>query len=1428
MRKLNVELMLVCAMAVLVGAAPFAFGDWDEGDTHKMHWPQLPDLNTTGMDVLAGPLSADPVNQLYYEIFLADDFQCSADGPITGIHIWCSYHSDLVLPGTPSFSLVIFEDIPAGPGGIPYSRPGLPVWDAYLQPTAIRVYEPNVVESFYDPTQDEIIGLDFTVYQVNFIIDETDAFVQEEGKIYWLGLHHTFDLDNDGSVFVNDLNMLAFSWPSVFGWKTADPNRMEHFNDDAVWADVSTWRLDPHIVPTDEEWNELRYPAGHPYEYQSIDLAFVIDGPVQSKDIDWGDAPEDAAGGGYPTTSANSGASHIIDGPYLGSISDAPDAETDGQPDPGALGDDLDGDGDDENGVTIPIPLVEGQPGDIDVEVNGGGGYLNVWVDWNGDQDWDDPGELVFSGLVPDGVVIIPVTPPVGSTNITFLRARINTTGLLTPYGPADDGEVEDHEIFIEEGDQTLDPLIKFQQLPMDGPDYYGHDEISTAYTNGDFTNPIEPVIFGYYGCYMADDFADYKDTPVVRIKWWGSYPENDYMTINRFLITFEDDVPAIGNPGDIDYEPSHPGIPLSSEIVELSSSVPNALKPGEFTEEWLLNSGGQPCFEDLYEYEAVLEHPFPQEPNTVYWLKIVALVDVNPATMGQLQDCLAASGVDICTYLNMPRSEQEHICDVLMEESPRLPRWGIHSRDYTVRNPYAAVPPAVVPGERLAGIVVDLINGIDLEVWHFQDDAVSGEVDIYIDPSDPNFIEPFQWIWNPENYKYFPPLWCDIGPIGVGVDGPGGIVNYSKDLAFVLFTEDILPPELDWGDAPELPGGGGYPTTSGNSGASHIIGGPWLGPLDDKPDAETDGQPNGTATGDDTDADGDDEDGVTIPLPLVEGQPGVINVEVNGVGAGAILDVWVDWNGDLDWTDAGEQIFSGPVVLDGIVAIAVVPPLGSAGTTFLRARINSAAPLLPEGPADDGEVEDHQIVIDPAPTEPEPTILKFQQLPLNGPTYFGHDELSTVYTFYDYRNGGQGDPVGYWGCYMADDFADLRNTDITEITWWGSYLEEVFYSVPHVQRFLISFEEDIPAVGKPGDATYIPSHPGAVLSTEIVNLGTLGALTQGQFSEEPKGPGGMPCLEPLYKYHAVLTKPFPEKANTVYWLKIVAIVDIDPILGGELEGCIDNVLPGTWCDFLNKPRQEQLDACPGLDGWLPITRWGWHNRDYTIHDPYAAVPPAVIPGEHPAGIVIDPINGLDIEIWHFQDDAVSGDITMDLNPLDPFIVQSTWAEQNYIYNSPLCPFGPGIDGPDEIVNFSKDLAFELFTNYCWTGDPASAAEWLLVGAPECWCKNFNARQCYGDADNSPQGRFNYYVSTDDLNILSDAWNKNLAATLGTGTEGDGMSNGTPWICADFDHQAQGRFLYRVSTDDLNVLSNNWNIPSGPAPNCQDTLGVQP
>jgi hypothetical protein len=91
---------------MVVGALVFlavpAMAHWFPDDPadpqdHKMHWAQMPDLQT-GVDVLASvpnpiPPPPDPV----FGGILADDFQCTQSGPIRDIHIWAWWLNN-VLP----------------------------------------------------------------------------------------------------------------------------------------------------------------------------------------------------------------------------------------------------------------------------------------------------------------------------------------------------------------------------------------------------------------------------------------------------------------------------------------------------------------------------------------------------------------------------------------------------------------------------------------------------------------------------------------------------------------------------------------------------------------------------------------------------------------------------------------------------------------------------------------------------------------------------------------------------------------------------------------------------------------------------------------------------------------------------------------------------------------------------------------------------------------------------------------------------------------------------------------------------------------------------------------------------------------------------------------------------------------------------------
>lgn len=156
----------------------------------------------------------------------------------------------------------------------------------------------------------------------------------------------------------------------------------------------------------------------------------------------------------YPTLDVNNGAYHTVD-PLFRLGSEAIDFEADGRPNADATGDDTSGIND-ERGVTFTTPLVVGGAASVDV-VATLPGFLDAWIDFNGDGDWDDADEQIFdatpltNGINSLGYNIPSSAVPTGQTEPTFARFRLSSTGGLTPAGPAPDGEVEDYAVHIED-----------------------------------------------------------------------------------------------------------------------------------------------------------------------------------------------------------------------------------------------------------------------------------------------------------------------------------------------------------------------------------------------------------------------------------------------------------------------------------------------------------------------------------------------------------------------------------------------------------------------------------------------------------------------------------------------------------------------------------------------------------------------------------------------------------------------------------------------------------------------------------------------------------------------------------------------------------------------------------------------------------------
>ncbi len=191
-------------------------------------------------------------------------------------------------------------------------------------------------------------------------------------------------------------------------------------------------------------------------------------------------------------------------------------------------------------------------------------------------------------------------------------------------------------------------------------------------------------------------------------------------------------------------------------------------------------------------------------------------------------------------------------------------------------------------------------------------------------------------------------------------IDGP--------NLAGLNFGNRLF---LDLGDAPAS-----YGTLLANDGARHgFVPGLFLGT---NWDAEQNGQPNATATGDDqngpTDANNDvidDEDGVAPAKQISRTEQNILAVDVtNTTNTAAYLHVWVDLNRDGDFLDSGEKVVNNFQVIDGIQAVPF-PALAGAllGDTYMRVRLSQDRDLRPTGLSGSGEVEDYLITVVNTPT---------------------------------------------------------------------------------------------------------------------------------------------------------------------------------------------------------------------------------------------------------------------------------------------------------------------------------------------------------------------------------------------------------------------------------------------------------------------------
>ena len=184
--------------------------------------------------------------------------------------------------------------------------------------------------------------------------------------------------------------------------------------------------------------------------------------------VDFGDAPDT-----YSTMLGSNGPLHVIvDGFMLGS---AVDGELDAFSGVSSVGDDT-VDLDDEDGVTFgSFEADDILPVAAQFTVTASAaGKIDAWIDFNQNGVFDHPSEHLNGGTSFDVVAgpnLLTTNIPAGSAvGTTVARVRYSTAGGLTPFGRANDGEVEDHQLEVTELQDPVTPTFLRPNSPASSP----------------------------------------------------------------------------------------------------------------------------------------------------------------------------------------------------------------------------------------------------------------------------------------------------------------------------------------------------------------------------------------------------------------------------------------------------------------------------------------------------------------------------------------------------------------------------------------------------------------------------------------------------------------------------------------------------------------------------------------------------------------------------------------------------------------------------------------------------------------------------------------------------------------------------------------------------------------------------------------------
>lgn len=736
--------------------------------------------------------------------------------------------------------------------------------------------------------------------------------------------------------------------------------------------------IDPMLtIPSVQSFNAGDYQV---IVANSLNAATSVVARLTITQVDFGDAPLPR----YPTLLAANGARHrVVPGVHLGALVDL---DPDGVPHLQGLGDDQNG-VDDEDGVTFLGPLVPSQTATVQV-VASTNGLLNTWIDFDASGDWTSANEHVFTDLPVNAGTnvlnfVVPVTAIESST--AFARFRFGTTPGLSYEGEAPDGEVEDHAVTIV---RAADLAVTMRANPNPvavnfnlvysigitnlGPLTASNVNMTSLFAGNATLLSAVPSqgncsLFNSPSCSLGNlSPGQGLSVSVVYIMLKTGYATNQVSVIAReFDFNLPNNV-AHTETRVVDF-PRIQTPPSNTTAVQGTTATMSVVATGtDLFFQWRLNDV------DVHDAtNATLSIPNVQPSNegsySVRVSNFLGSTVGGPATLTVLLPPAITAQPQSVT---VPYGDPVTFAVTAQGTPPLAYQWskdGVRLTGRTLSTLVIAGAQAIDagdytvlvsgPGGSVGSQPATLkFTGPPVVILHPQSRTNNvGSTATFVAKATGSDPLAYQWFLN--NNPISGATADTLTLPNVQLTSAGNYhVRVSNGQAQVLSATAVLTVyEMDFGDAPDP----SYFTLLSRDGARHrIVNGMRLGTAID---LDTDGQPNATATGDDT-QETDDEDGVVFTQPLVAGDMSEVTVTASGSG---LLNAWIDFNGDGVWSSPGERIFTDRALTTGANVLSFqVPSSATARETFARFRFSTAAGLGPEGFAPNGEVEDTAVSI--------------------------------------------------------------------------------------------------------------------------------------------------------------------------------------------------------------------------------------------------------------------------------------------------------------------------------------------------------------------------------------------------------------------------------------------------------------------------------